>query len=95
MSTHHLVRRGAEAEWRPAAGPLSAAAGFSAWSIVDGTTPAVHTGFSLGRLDPGSALPAHVHSYEESLYVIDGEVVVQTPGEAARLGPGDYGLIPV
>jgi quercetin dioxygenase-like cupin family protein len=95
VSTHHLVRRGAEAEWRQVAGPLSAAAGFSAWSIVDGTTPAVHTGFSLGRLDPDAALPAHVHSYEESLYVIDGEVVVQTPGEAARLGPGDYGLIPV
>ena len=40
-------------------------------------------------------MPTHVHSYEESLYVLDGEVVLQTPGEAARLGPGDYGLIPV
>ena len=94
MSTHHLVRRAADAQWRPAAGPLAAATGFSAWSIVDGSTPAVHTGFALGRLDAGAALPAHVHSYEESLYVMAGEVVVQTPGEAARLGPGDYGLIP-
>jgi quercetin dioxygenase-like cupin family protein len=36
-----------------------------------------------------------VHSYEESLYVLDGEVVVQTPGEAVRLSYGDYGWIPV
>lgn len=95
MTTHHLVRRAADTEWRPAAGPLASATGFSAWSVVDGTTPAVHTGFALGRLDPGTALPAHVHSNEESLYVLDGEVVVQTPGEAVRLGAGDYGLIPV
>ena len=95
MSTHHLVRRSADAEWRPATGPLAAASGFTAWSIVDGSTPAVHTGFALGRLDPGTALPSHVHSYEESLYVMSGEVVVQTAGEAVRLGPGDYGLIPV
>jgi quercetin dioxygenase-like cupin family protein len=95
MTTEHLVARAAGAEWRPAAGPLATATGFTAWSIVDGSTPAVHTGFAVGRLDPGAALPSHLHSYEESLYVMDGEVVVQTPGEAARLGPGDYGLIPV
>ncbi len=52
----------------------------------------MHTGFGLGRFDPDGSLPAHVHSYEESLYVLEGEVVVQTPGEAARLRPGDYGL---
>jgi quercetin dioxygenase-like cupin family protein len=55
----------------------------------------VHTGFGLGRFGPGGAMPAHVHSYEESLYVLEGQVVVQTPGEAVRLGPGDYGLVPV
>ena len=55
----------------------------------------MHTGFGLGELRPGAALPAHLHSYEESLYVLDGEVVVQTPGEATLLGPGDYALIPL
>ena len=95
MTTHHLVARLADAEWHPAAGPLASATGFTTWSIVDGRTPAVHTGFALGRLDPAAALPSHVHSYEESLFVMSGEVVVQTPGEAVRLGPGDYGLIPV
>ena len=40
-------------------------------------------------------MPSHVHSYEESVYVLDGHLVIQTPGEAARLGSGGYGLVPV
>jgi len=93
--TDHLVARGTSLDWTPPAGPLAGAPGLEGWSVVDAATAAVHTGFGLSRLGPGGAVPAHVHSYEESLYVLDGHVVVQTPGEAAGLGPGDYGLIPV
>jgi quercetin dioxygenase-like cupin family protein len=95
MTTSHLVAFAGDAAWAPAAGPLAKAEGFQSWSVVDGSTPAVHTGFGLGRLAPGAALPAHLHSYEESLYVLDGEVVAQTAGEAVRLGPGDYGWFPL
>lgn len=93
--TGHLVRRGADLTWTAPGGPLGGAAGVDGWSVVDAATPAVHTGFGLTRFAPGAAAPSHVHSYEESLYVLEGHVVVQTPGEAVRLGPGDYGLIPV
>ncbi|MBD0293531.1 MAG: cupin domain-containing protein [Jiangellaceae bacterium] len=95
MTTHHLVRRAAEAVWSPVAGPLSGAKGLQAWSVVDASTAAVHTGFAVGRLNPGGSMATHVHSYEESLYVLEGEVVVQTPGEAVLLRPGDYGWIPI
>ncbi|MGH3346404.1 MAG: cupin domain-containing protein, partial [Nocardioides sp.] len=95
MTTHHLVRRAADLSWSPPAGPLAASVGLEQWSVVDASTPAVHTGFGLGRLAPGGRVPSHVHSYEESLYVTDGHVVVQTPGEAVRLGSGCYGLIPI
>jgi quercetin dioxygenase-like cupin family protein len=95
VTTSHLVREAASRQWSPAPGPLAGAIGYAGWSVVDAATPAVHTGFGLGRFEPGGALPAHVHAYEESLYVVEGEVVVQTAGEAVRLGPGDYGLIPV
>ena len=95
MTTHHLVRRAADLTWSAPAGPLVGSDGLEQWSVVDATTPAVHTGFGLSRLGPGGRVPSHVHSYEESLYVTDGHVVVQTPGEAARLGPGGYGLIPI
>ena len=93
--TEHLVTRGSALDWGPVAGPLAGAPGLEGWSVVDAGTAAVHTGFGLSRLAPGGAVPAHVHSYEESLYLLAGRVVVQTPGEAVRLGPGDYGLIPV
>ena len=93
--TDHLVARAADLAWAPPAGPLAGSPGLDGWSVVDAATASVHTGFGLSRLTPGGAVPAHVHSYEESLFVLDGQVVVQTPGEAARLGPGDYGLIPV
>ncbi len=95
MSTDHLVARGESLAWAPPAGPLAGSPGLEGWSVLDASTAAVHTGFGLSRLASGGSVPAHVHSYEESLYVVDGQVVVQTPGEAARLGPGDYGLIPV
>ena len=95
MSTHHLVAHGSSLAWAPPAGPLAGSPGLEGWSVVDATTAAVHTGFGLSRLAAGGSVPAHVHSYEESLYVLEGRVIVQTPGEAARLGPGDYGLIPV
>ena len=94
MTTHHLVRRGSDRAWGPAPGPLAGAPGYAGWSAVDGRTAAVHTGFGLGRFEPGGSLPAHMHSYEESMYVLDGQVVVQTPGEAVRLAPGDYALVP-
>ena len=45
---------------------------------------AVHTGFAIVQLDPGGRIPWHVHSYEDSLYVLEGEVVVDT-GEGANL----------
>lgn len=92
---HHVVRRAADARWSAVRGPLADAQGFTAWPVVDASTSAVHTAFSLGRFAPGGSLPAHVHSYEESLYVLEGEVVVQTPGEAVLLAGGDYGLVPV
>ena len=95
MTTHHLVRRASELTWSVSPGPLTGSVGLEQWSVVDASTPAVHTGFGLGRLTAGGRVPSHVHSYEESLYVTHGEIVVQTPGEAARLGPGGYGLIPV
>jgi quercetin dioxygenase-like cupin family protein len=46
-------------------------------------------------LDAGGSLPAHVHSFEESGYVLDGVGVLDTAEGSFRLGPGDYALLPV
>jgi quercetin dioxygenase-like cupin family protein len=93
MSSRHVVRTAAELDLQPVTGPPK---GLRRWSVVDETiTGAVHTGFAIVELDVGGAIPWHVHSYEDSLYVLEGEVVVDT-GEAANLlRPGDYGVTPV
>jgi quercetin dioxygenase-like cupin family protein len=62
---------------------------------VDESAGAVHTGFGIAEFDAGGRIDWHVHSYEESLYVLEGEIVLFTSEAAVLLRPGDYGLIPV
>ena len=58
---------------------------------MDETVPgAVHTGFAIVQLEAGGRIPWHVHSYEDSLYVLEGHVVVDTGEGANLLRPGDY-----
>jgi quercetin dioxygenase-like cupin family protein len=90
----HLVRRAADADHTPAARPAGAK-GYGRWSVVGEATGALHTGFGLCALEPGGSVPAHVHSFEESFYVVEGAAVVETAEGAVRVGPGDYGLFPV
>jgi quercetin dioxygenase-like cupin family protein len=94
-ASRHVVRTAAEAT---PSGPEAFAGhceGFRRWSIVDETVSgAVHTGFGICTLDPGGSVDTHVHSYEESLFVLDGELVLATIEGVIRLRPGDYGVIP-
>jgi len=68
--------------------------GFRRWTIVDATS-SVHQDFGVCELDPGGVIKAHVHSFEESFFVISGEAVCHTGEGAFRLVAGDYGVIPV
>jgi quercetin dioxygenase-like cupin family protein len=87
--SRHLVSRAGEARYEADDG------GMRRWAVVDETTPAaVHTGFVLCELDPGGSVPARVQSFEESVFVTDGTVVLQTPEGAVALSPGDYALLP-
>jgi quercetin dioxygenase-like cupin family protein len=52
-------------------------------------------GFRISRLDPGGHVSTHIHSFEESFYVIDGDLVVDTAEGSHALTTGDYGLFPV
>jgi mannose-6-phosphate isomerase-like protein (cupin superfamily) len=88
VTTRHLVRREADARF-------TVSGGFGRWSVIDETGPAVHTGFGLCSLSPGSEVPAMVRSYEECFYVLAGPVVLETTEGARLLQAGDYGLVPV
>ena len=69
--------------------------GLGRWSLIDHTTPAVHTGFGICELTPGGMVEAHVHSFEESFNLLSGEAVLETPEASVQLVAGDYGVIPL
>ena len=53
-------------------------------------------GARRGRaLAPGGSLRRHVHSFEEALYVLQGELAVEIGGVAHRLVAGDFCLFPI
>jgi quercetin dioxygenase-like cupin family protein len=90
-----VVRRGDEAEYLPP-GPLApGAVGMTRWRAVGEEDGAAHTDFGITRLEPGGSTATHVHSFEESFHVIEGEVVVATPEATVHLVAGDYGIIPI
>lgn len=95
MTSRHVVRRGTE-DPRRADPAVPGAGGYARWSQVDETvTGAVHTGFGICALEPAGSVPARAASYEQCCYVLEGEVVLQTPDGAWSLGEGDYALMPV
>jgi len=87
--TRHLVRRAADVP-QPAYDPL----GYRRRELVGEADGSVHTGFGLCELRPGGSVPAHVHAYEESFLVLDGEVLLDVPEGTYLLEEGDYGLLP-
>ena len=52
-------------------------------------------GFRLARLEPGALTETHLHSFEESFYVLEGTMAIDLPDGSHEVLAGDYGLIPV
>jgi quercetin dioxygenase-like cupin family protein len=69
--------------------------GYTHAPLVDDTTASVHTGLSIDELAPGGTLPPHVHSYEESFYLLSGEAILRVHDQTFRIRPGDFGVIKV
>jgi quercetin dioxygenase-like cupin family protein len=95
MTGRHLVARAAESEL-VVPGPFAGhSQGFTRWAVVGEAAGAAHTGFGLCALAAGGRLDAHVHSFEQSVFVLEGRLVFDTAEGSVELGPGDYGLVPV
>jgi len=68
---------------------------FRRCSLVDASSGSVHMGLGLCELKGGGRIDIHVHSFEESFYVLEGEPVLVLDGSAYPLTPGACGLVPV
>jgi quercetin dioxygenase-like cupin family protein len=62
--------------------------------LVGWETGSTHTGLALCELGEGW-VEEHLHSYEESFYVLEGEPVLYLDGRGVRLRPGACGVVPV
>jgi quercetin dioxygenase-like cupin family protein len=56
---------------------------------------AAHTELAVGAFSPGGWLARHVHSFEEALYVLEGDLIFETAGRVHHLVAGDFALNPI
>ena len=73
----------------------STSSGLARRVLVGPADGAVHTELAAGGFAPGGWLARHVHSYEEALYVLAGELVIEIGGAVHRLVAGDYALMTI
>ncbi len=85
-------------DWSFTAAPMPASersSGLARLVLVGPAEGAVHTELAAGAFAAAGWLRRHIHSFEEGLYVLSGELVLDIGGDVHRLLAGDYGLIPI
>jgi quercetin dioxygenase-like cupin family protein len=88
---YRLVRR-EDIELAP--GLQGRSSGLTSCRLVDGTLGSTHMALTMVSLAEGH-VDEHLHSFETSFYVLEGEPVLYLEGRGVRLKPGACGLIPV
>ena len=91
MPGYRLVRR-EDVELAPALPGRSS--GLTTCRLVGGTLGSTHMALTLVFLVDGH-VDEHVHSYESSFYVLEGEPVLYLDGRGIELQPGACGALPV
>ena len=68
--------------------------GFRRATYVDRTMGSLHMGVGVCYLEHGGVIRPHIHSFEESFYILEGHVTLQIGERSHTLEPGFFGLIP-
>jgi quercetin dioxygenase-like cupin family protein len=89
---HHILRAAA-IQPRPAY--VDNSRSFRRCSLVDRQAGSVHMGLGLCTLQSGGHIDLHVHSFEESFYILEGEPTLVLDGHAHPVVPGTCGVVPV
>jgi len=88
----HLVTRFDPAALAPPPDAQGRSEGYARADTLGFHTGAVHTGHALCELAPGGFIAPHLHSYEQSFYILGGSAVVELDGHAWQVGKDDFGL---
>jgi quercetin dioxygenase-like cupin family protein len=92
MNSKHLVCRGDEASFVLPDAYAAVSSGFSRWSVVNRASGSVHQEFAICQLDPRGRVGTHLHTFEESIYVLEGELLCETGDGRFVMREGDYGV---
>ncbi len=95
MTPYHHVYRAGETELGAPADLAEHSSRCSAAALVGRHVESVHTGFTLCSLQPGGHVGAHLHSTEQSFYVLSGNPNLTVDGRTYRLAADECGLVPV
>ena len=68
----HVVKKSGDLDFGAVGGFDGRSSGYAADAVVHEDNGGVQMGFNLAVLQPGGHVDAHVHSYEESVFVTDG-----------------------
>ncbi len=90
----HAVLRANEKPWVKVAESTGGSA-YRRQVVIDEACGSVHMTLGWGALDPGAEVAPLAHSYEKSLYVVEGEVDLALGGAVHRLRVDDYALVPL
>ena len=74
-------------------GYQSRSTGFGRAAYVAAGMGSVHMGTGICYLDVGGVIEPHLHSFEETFYIMQGQVIVQIGDASYLLKAGHYGLI--
>jgi mannose-6-phosphate isomerase-like protein (cupin superfamily) len=91
-TTAHLLIRREEVELGPALPEHSQ--GLTRAVLIGAHTGATHMGLTLVELEAGH-VDTHLHSFESSFFVLEGEPCLYLAGRGVRLRPNACGAIPV
>jgi quercetin dioxygenase-like cupin family protein len=64
-------------------------------TLVGSQDGSLHTGWALCTLAPSGRIDSHVHSTEQSFYILAGHPILTIDGRSYRLSPNECGLLPV
>lgn len=92
---NHIVKKAGKLEYEVPSEFEGRSGGYLRDGVVDEAGGSVQMGFHVARLEAGGHVDTHVHSFEESLYVVEGALTLDTPEGSRQLVAGDYCLIPV
>ena len=90
-----VVQRAADAVYSAPGALIPGALGITRRRCVGEADGAAHSDFGVLRIEPSASSATHVHSFEYSFHVLEGETVLATPEATVRLVAGDYGVVPI